>query len=37
MPLLRFLSEMLSFTVLIGLLYAWAAFGPTLLFWPTPT
>lgn len=28
MPLLRFLSEMLSFTFLIGLLYVWASFGP---------
>lgn len=30
MPLLRFLSEMLTFTFLIGLLYVWAAFGPAL-------
>lgn len=30
MPLLRFLSEMLTFTLLMGILYLWAAFGPAL-------
>lgn len=30
MPLLRFLSETLTFVFLISMLYAWAAFGPAL-------
>jgi hypothetical protein len=32
MPLLRFLSETLTFVFLISMLYMWAAFGPALRF-----